>query len=600
MALFEIENLTFTYPDAPAPTLDGVDAVIEQGSFVVICGRSGCGKSTLLRHFKTALTPFGARSGQIRFSGRPLGDVSVLEQASSIGYVLQDPDAQIVTDKVWHELAFGLEGLGVDSDAIRLRVAEMASFFGIQDWFHRDVEELSGGQKQMLNLASVMAMQPAALVLDEPTSQLDPIAARDFLSAVRKINEELGVTVIMVEHRLEDVLPMADLVIVLEGGKVRALGTPREVGASLAGSDLFASMPVPMRIHEGVQGGGPCPLTVREGRSWLEGRYGEIRAARPGEVSCPGEVERPGDAACSGEPAHPEDVDACGGCAGGRAARPVHLRARRASEAREAPALSCKDVWFRYERDEPDVVRGLSLEVRRGEIFCLMGGNGTGKSTTLSILSGQLSPYRGRVRLGGKDVSRGRSVTERARLAVLPQNPQCLFVEDTVRADLEEMFHGRRLIDAAERERRIARVVEQTAIGHLLDMHPYDLSGGERQRAALAKILLLEPSILLLDEPTKGLDGMHKEQLAAVLDDLAANGAAILMVTHDIEFSAAHADRCALFFDGSVATVKGTHDFFCGNSFYTTAANRMARSVFPDAVTAQEVIEACKEADSAR
>ena len=219
MALFEIRNLTFTYPEAKTPALQEVNVAIEQGEFIVICGKSGCGKTTLLRHFKTALTPYGTRSGEIRFLGDALEQVSVRTQASEIGYVLQSPDNQIVTDKVWHEMAFGLENLGYDQQTIRLRVAEMASFFGIQNWFAKNVEELSGGQKQLLNLASVMAMQPKVLVLDEPTSQLDPIAASEFLATIRKINLELGTTVIIIEHRLEEVFPMADKVLVLEEGR---------------------------------------------------------------------------------------------------------------------------------------------------------------------------------------------------------------------------------------------------------------------------------------------------------------------------------------------------------------------------------------------
>lgn len=570
MAIFEIKDLTFSYPDAPTPALHGIDLAIEPGEFVAICGKSGCGKSTLLRHFKTALTPYGERSGTVLFEGRPLGDVTVREQASGIGYVLQSPEAQIVTDKVWHELAFGLENLGLEQRVIRLRVAEMASYFGIQEWFHKRVEELSGGQKQLLNLASVMAMQPRVLVLDEPTSQLDPIAAGDFLRTVHKINTDLGVTVVIVEHRLEDVMPMADKVLVLEGGAQLLYDSPRAVGRALAGSDLFLAMPSPMRIYDGAGLGGECPLTVREGRRWLDERVGA------------GECGLRGDFAAHAESATGE-MDA------GEVAS--------AEPAKRDVAICCKDLWFRYERNTPDVVRGLSMEVRRGELFCLLGGNGTGKSTSLSLLAGMRTPYRGKVWIEGHPLrARGNAAVLDGTVAVLPQDPQCLFVEDTVRADLAEMFAGHHEVDAREREARIARVVEQTEIGHLLDQHPYDLSGGEQQRAALAKLLLLSPRILMLDEPTKGLDGFYKQKLAEIFKRLCAVGTTILMVSHDVEFCAAHADRCALFFDGAIVTEKPTREFFCGNSFYTTAANRMARHLFPDAVTVEEVIAACKSA----
>ena len=269
---FEIKNLTFRHAgEKERESLKNVSLSVRRGEYVVLCGRSGSGKTTLVRHLKTVLTPAGKRSGEILFGGVPLSEVSQRDQAAKIGYVMQNPDEQIVTDKVWHELAFGLESLGCDQRTMRLRVAEMACYFGIQDWFHRDVATLSGGQKQLLNLASIMAMQPEALILDEPTSQLDPIAASDFLNTVRKINLELGTTVILTEHRLEDILPYADRAVVLEEGEIIADGAPREVCAELyrKGNPMFSAMPTPVRAFYGSGAAGECPLTVREGRTWL-------------------------------------------------------------------------------------------------------------------------------------------------------------------------------------------------------------------------------------------------------------------------------------------------------------------------------------------
>lgn len=550
MALFEIEDVTFTYSGAKHPALEHINLTIEQGEFVVICGKSGSGKSTLLRHFKTVLTPYGKREGSIRFCGRELDQVPMREQASEIGYVLQNPDNQIVTDKVWHELAFGLENLGYDQQTIRLRVAEMASFFGIQNWFHKNVEELSGGQKQLLNLASVMAMQPKVLVLDEPTAQLDPIAASDFLATVRKVNLDLGITVIVIEHRLEEVFPMADKVLVLEDGRRTFYDAPRMVGKALADNDLFLAMPSAVQIYNATGQLGTCPLTVCEGRNWLETYY------------------QPEFVAPQQEPEKPKQPDVM---------------------------VAAKELWFRYEKEGRDVVKDLSLQVHKGELFCLLGGNGTGKSTTLKLLSGIHKPYRGRIYLGGKDI---RKIGDRALfqhfLGVLPQNPQTLFVGNTVEEDLHEM-----LTDCSheEKKRRLAvmdQVIDDTEIRHLLDMHPYDLSGGEQQRAALAKVLLLEPQILLLDEPTKGMDGFYKHKLAVIFQRLKERGITILMVSHDIEFCAAYGDTCAMFFDGGIVTAQPAREFFTGNCFYTTVANRMARTVFPQAVTVEDVIEACR------
>ena len=549
MALFEIRNLTFTYPGQEKPALTDLSFSLEQGEFLVVCGKSGCGKSTLLRHFKTAMSPYGERKGQILLEGRELDTVSVREQGARIGYVLQSPDNQLVTDKVWHELAFGLENLGYETGTIRLRVAEMASFFGIQTWFEKNVEELSGGQKQLLNLAAVMALQPDLLVLDEPTSQLDPLAAGDFLATLRKINAELGTTILIIEHRLEEVLAYADRVMVMENGRILALDEPAKLPARIRDNDMFRAMPVPMRIFEALSGEGGSPVTVREGREWLE-KWMKGREAA-GSVA--------------------EETWKDGGY----------------REAASEVVIEARDVWFRYEKKLPDVVRDLNLTVRKGELYCLLGGNGTGKSTTLSLLGRIRKPYRGKLYLKGKELGKYReSELYGAVLGILPQNPQCLFVKDTVEKDLREM---------SKDEERLRDVIAKTEIGHLLNSHPYDLSGGEQQRAALAKVLLLNPEIILLDEPTKGLDGFYKQKLAEILKGLTKEGRTILMVSHDIEFCAEYGDTCALFFHGGVVTSAPAGQFFAGNSFYTTAANRMARKWYPDAVTAKDVIERCRE-----
>lgn len=584
MAHFAIEQLTFAYPGADRRALDGVSLEIERGSYVVICGKSGCGKTTLLRHLKSVLTPHGERTGRVLFEGVPLEEVSQRDQSAKIGFVMQNPDAQIVTDKVWHELAFGLESLGCDKDSMRFRVAEMASYFGIESWFHKDVRDLSGGQKQLLNLASIMAMRPSALILDEPTSQLDPIAASDFLNTVRKINLELGVTVILTEHRLEEVFACADKVVVMDRGEIVSIGAPREVALSLhaSGNDMMAALPAPLRIFYGVKaarGEGlgkaspekaspekaspeeaespekakspDAPLTVREGRRWL---------SRVASDDCKQRDAIPADA-------------------------PL--------DAAEHPALSLKEVWFRYDRDLPDVLRGASLDVAPGSILVIMGGNGAGKSTLLRVACGISKPYRGTVRVFGRKLKdwKAGSLFDGC-LALLPQDPQNLFVKKTVREDLTEMLASSRLPEA-DRARRIERVVDVTDIGGVLDSHPFDLSGGEQQRAALAKVLLTDPKILLLDEPTKGIDAFFKRQLASVLDDLKRDGVAIVMVSHDIEFCARNADAVAMMFDGEIIAQSSPRTFFSSNSFYTTAANRMSRHVFPRAITDEDVVGQC-------
>ncbi|OMD63073.1 cobalt ABC transporter ATP-binding protein [Paenibacillus odorifer] len=553
MEIYRIEELSFTFPEQEQAALSNINLTIESGDFITICGKSGCGKSTLLRQLKTILTPHGSRQGAIYYKGQPVEKIDQRTQAAEIGYVLQSPDNQIVTDKVWHELAFGLESLGYDNSTIRLRVAEMASFFGIQTWFHKSVTELSGGQKQLLNLASIMAMHPSVLILDEPTSQLDPIAASDFLETVKKINRELGTTVIMTEHRLEDVLPLTDRLIVLNEGVVIADDTPQKVGEALSklNHPMFLSMPSPMQIVAGVDHDLAWPVTVKEGRQWL-------------------------DAFLKGK-------------------TPATMAETQPSTKEAGPVvIKFKDVWFKYDKNGPDIIKDLSFEVKQGQFYCIVGGNGTGKTSTLSLMSGILQPYRGKVLIGGNNPAKmNAKALFTNNLGILPQNPQTLFVKKTVELDLYEML-SQLSLTKEEKTARVEAVVKFAELEHLLSMHPYDLSGGEQQRAALAKVLLLEPKILLLDEPTKGLDGPFKEKLAVFLQKLNAEGVTIVMVSHDVEFCAKYAEVCAMFFDGSIITTNEAQKFFAGNSFYTTAANRMARHVWNEGVTIEGVIDLCQ------
>lgn len=613
MAHFSIQGLTFSYPDRARPTLEDVSLDVERGQFCVLCGKSGCGKTTLLRHLKSVLAPHGQVHGQVLFDGVPLEQVDQRTQSAEIGFVMQNPDAQVVTDKVWHELAFGLESLGTDQSTMRLRVAEMASYFGIQSWFEKDVGDLSGGQKQLLSLASIMAMRPSVLILDEPTSQLDPIAASDFLNTVRKINTELGTTVILTEHRLEDIYAFADQVAVMDKGRLVAQGAPRDVGEALFASshDMVYALPAPMRIFYGVAageagrvgsrvetgalgsesgapdgivaacaGGGEgaldsggagsvlhdVPLTVREGRTWLSVRYPDgapqVRGAKQSPDSAPDRAQA------------------------------AVLEGGTEGNAAVDYAVEVDEVWFRYDRDLPDVLKGISLAVPAASTYALVGGNGVGKSTLLKVLCASVKPYRGTVRLLGRTTANWKtSELFSGALSMLPQDPANLFATKSVRGELEEMLDGP-LDDTANQE-RIAQIAETCDIVHLLDAHPLDLSGGEQQRAALAKVLMCEPRVLLLDEPTKGIDNFFKRRLAGVLDALKAEGRTIVMVSHDVEFCARYADEVAMLFNGAVSATGTPRQFFSQASFYTTAANRMSRHVFEGAITEEDVVQLC-------
>ncbi len=526
MAAFSIRDLSFTYPQEREPAIKNITLDIPEGEITLICGASGSGKSTLLRRLKTCLADHGTASGSILFFGRELDETPAQEQAGRIGFVFQHPDDQIVTDKVFHELAFGPESLGWRQDKMRLAVAEAASFFGMTDSFESKVQALSGGQKQLLNLASAVAVHPDVLILDEPTSQLDPIAASDFFAALRKLNRELGLTVILTEHRLEEALSMADKLAVLDSGRLVAFGTPEQTVLKIKNNPLFESMPAAVRIFSALGGEGSAPLTIGQGRAFISGL--EPKRALPSRM-----VPEPSET-----------------------------------------AAELKECWFRYEKNAPDVLRGLSLRLHRGEVFSLVGSNGSGKSTTVGILAGTIKPYRGRVKLGG------------SRAVALPQDPRELLSRESVLDELGEM-------DAPHE--RTDEIIELMELGDILERHPFDISGGEQQRLALGKALLTEPDVLLLDEPTKGMDGQMKMRLGRLMEALRKQGKAVLIVSHDIEFAARFSDRCAMLFRGELVTENTPHEFFAGNCFYTTAAAKLSRGFVPGAVLCEEVIECLKQ-----
>ncbi len=524
MEAFRAEQLTFSYLEADAPTLRDISFSVERGELVLLCGPSGCGKSTLLRQFKPSLSPAGRRLGAVYFNGAPVESLSHREDASQLGFVLQSPENSLVTDKVWHELAFGLESLGLPTAEIRRRVAELAAFFGLGSILSEPVSRLSGGQKQLVCLASALALEPEALLLDEPTGQLDPVAAASLIGQIARVNSELGITVIISEQRLEELFSLANRVLVLENGCLVVDGSPSEAALAVTRGhpELVRLLPTAPRLW-GQVGGGQCPVSVRDGRKWLEGVLSN---------------------------------------------RSLCTVASRNRQSTGQDALRVKDVWFRYARDGSFVLRELSMAAEKGEFFALLGENGSGKTTALRLLAGLAKPERGKISVTG-------------RVGLLPQDPTALFCRDTA---LEE------LLDVCSDRDRALELAGICGILPLVDRHPYDLSGGERQRLALAKLLLLSPGILLLDEPTKGLDGDCKASLGQLLCTLCREGRTVILVTHDVEFAAEYADRCALLFDGAV-TAEGTPgEFFSSGSFYTTSAARMSRGLLPGAVTGRDIL----------
>ena len=540
MVSLAVEHLTVTYPECAEPVLRDVNFTLDAGDFAVICGPTGCGKTSLLRMLKRELTPLCTQSGSVAFEGTPLSALDARTSAAQIGFVMQHPEQQIVTDKVWHELAFGLENLGTPQDIMRRRIAEIASYFGMEPLLDRDPSLLSGGQKQMLNLASVMIMQPRLLLLDEPTAQLDPIAAADFLTTLHRLNQDFSVTILLAEHRLEEVIPQASRLILMGQGTVTHSGRPADILAQLPpDAPVMAGMPAAVRLYHAAGGRGTCPLSVNDARTKFMPQYAQKVRELPEPEPRP----------------HTE------------------------------PALRFREVFFRYERKGKDVLADLSFTVETGELFCIAGGNGAGKSTVLSVIAGLRRAYAGKIEIFGKKIQdyKGRSLHQEC-VTLLPQDVQTVFLKNTVAEELAEISKNYR-----EELRDFPFELEP-----LLQMHPYDLSGGQQQLAALAKVMLTHPRLLLLDEPTKGLDANAKEQLAAVLHGLQAQGVTVLLVTHDIEFAACHADRCGFLSRGAMISADVPTRFFADNAFYTTAASRISRGFYDRAVTVAQTAELCR------
>lgn len=548
----QVSRLGFAYPGG-ARVLDDVSFEVAPGARVLLAGATGSGKSTLLRCLKPELIPHGEYSGEVLVDGQRVKGFNPQLSAGRIGFVMQDPKQQVVMDTVKAELAFGLENLSTPQELIQRRVAEIANYFGINGWMERNTSELSGGETQIVNLAAVIAMQPRTLLLDEPTAMLDPIAAREFIELVERVNDELGITILLVEHQQEDLLATINRVLYLDGGRLAFDGTTRDFARWLYGSSSpnRRALPVAAQLYLQQASGesvdaGEIPLGVREGRWWLWQNRPEAATALGVVGACP-EAGRPSGKAAFRETGPP--------------------RGKAASRKRSSAAVvEARHVWYRYGKEDRYILKDLSLEVVGGSILGIVGANASGKSTLLSLLAGSLKPQHGRiVQASGK------------QFGMLTQDPTTLFLRDSLLEDL--MDHAAAFgYGEAEVEAMLARV----GLADKRGRHPFDLSGGEQQKLGLAKLLLTQPDVLLLDEPTKGLDARALIELRALLLQESAAGRAIIIVSHDLEFVAATADECLMLFDGETVGQAATREFFAGNMFYTTALRRITQGILED------------------
>lgn len=543
MEILSVEKLNFKYPSANENALSNLDFKIEKGDFVLLCGKTGSGKTTLLKMLKKEIAPFGEKSGTIIFGGKNANEA----KPSDIGFVFQNPENQIVCDKVWHELAFGLENMGISSGEIRLRVAEAASYFGISGWFEKNTDELSGGQKQLLNLASAMVMSPEILLLDEPTSQLDPIASIEFINTLKRINNDFGTTVIITEHRTEDIIPVADKMMIIDRGIITAFDGVDDVCLKKCNDDIIGNFPASVRIWKNTGAKDNCPLTVSEAKKYITNNFDNSIRTLSHESYLPS----------------------------------------------KETAVLCRGICFRYNKNSDDVVRGLSLEIKKGEIHCILGANAAGKTTLLKLIAGLIKPYHGSIEIFGKKTTSYKAgELYRQNISMLPQCVQNVFSGDTLEEDFNQYCNALGY-NSKEKEEKINGIVNTFKISQYLKKNPLDLSGGEQQKCAVAKLLIAEPKIILMDEPVKSLDNIEKNTVAKIIKELSASGITIIIVTHDTEFAADVAERCSLLFNGEIVSVDEPFRFFAGNCFYTTAASRISRGFFDNAVTVNDVTELC-------
>lgn len=532
--IIELKQVSFYYPEGVTPALTHIDLAVPAGGFVLVCGPSGSGKSTLLKHMKSSQIPFGKGTGELLFKGKDLETMELGESARSIGFVGQNPDNQIVTDTVWHELAFGLENLGVPVEEIRKRTAETAQYFGMTEWFRQPVEALSGGQKQMLNLASVMVMQPEVLILDEPTAQMDPIGARRFFHTLKGLQQEIGTTIILSEQRLEEVMPLAQDLVYMEKGQIVAQGPVQESLKILADYEkiknkplaMETSFPVALRVYmksrekeEEI-----VPVSVGQGRQWLSGK------------------------------------------------RVVTSEHKETYEETET-VITVQRVDFSYEKGKK-VLEHLDWQVKKGSIYGLLGGNGAGKTTLMKLICGILKPRRGKIKTNGT-------------VRYLVQNPLSIFTEITAEDELA--------VCCGRDPKAVEEMLEKMELTEFREQNPLDLSGGQQQRLALGKVLLTKPEILLLDEPTKGMDGGFKVKFGAMLGELKKQGITTVLVSHDMEFCAEYATYCGLMFDREIISFGPTREFFAENVYYTTAAARMTRGILKDCLVAEDIMAALEK-----
>lgn len=538
VAVATLEDVRYQYPGAAGATLDGVSWDLDEGVFALLVGKSGSGKSTLLRCFNGLVPHFtgGRFGGDVRIGPWNTRTTSPRDLAGDVGFVFQDPETQMLTDRVDDEIAFGLEQQGVPPMLMRKRVEEMLDLLGIVHLRRRSPATLSGGERQRVAIAAALSTHPRLLVLDEPTSQLDPWGAEEVLTALTRFNEDLGLSILLAEHRLERVLVHADTVRVLEDQRVSFDGTPAELARFL---DADALPPVTVLARK--LGWENLPLTVKAAR-----QHPQLPALRARLRDTPADNHIP---------------------------------------AKGSPIVELQGASIALNRIP--VIRNTSLTIREGEFVALMGRNGSGKTTLLRALLGFQELDSGKVVVNGRDHTGKRVHDLGGIIGYVPQQPGALFFHERL---IDELHFTARL--RGQDQANLPSLLDRLGLAFAAERHPRDLSGGERQRAALATVLAGNPRVLMLDEPTRGMDPWHRRQLIDVLKQVQADGVAIVMATHDVELVAGAADRVVMLGDGSIVADGPPEDVLTDSLTFTTQLNKALGDKW---LTADQVLRAASK-----
>ena len=597
MALIEFNNFSFAYmnsdgTESQVKSLDNINLEIDYGDFVLLCGPSGCGKTTLLTNLKKELMPAGRRAGEIRFNGTEIQNLDEISSACDIGYLFQNPDSQIVTDTVIQEIAFPLENIGLPTEEIRNRISEIVAFFGINDILHKNVNELSGGQKQLVNLCSLLVLRPQVLLLDEPMSQLDPIASYEFLSIVRRLNEEFSITVIMSEHKADSIFPFIDKAVFLKQGKIEFVDNAHNICSEVIDDEIFENyLPAVTKIYNSLSVRYPSliklntPLSIREGRRCLNTIHDDLIKISNSDVDS--NNLNHDNLHITNKKYHSQEKSGI--------LDKISLRGNRNA------LINMNGIYFAYEKENL-ILKNVDFELEKGDFVSLIGGNGVGKSTFLQLLVGILKPIKGKVKY-----------KKGIKLAYVHQNPMIHFSKDNVKEEFLESILESNLLNNSdvsfnkESYEKLLKMtneefiesdilnglkfdsIEFNDICDLIDKHPYDCSGGEQQKIVIVKALLQNADVLVLDEPTKGLDPISSKNLANILNSLRDNGITILMTSHDLDFVANNCKRCLMLFDKDIQIDDDPKVIFAENNFYTTFVNRMVKDYVPEIVTLDDL-----------